>query len=192
MTPEKVTEATKFYPTHIRSQIADTWMLCGDVSKKMFQLLKNTSAKLIPTRVSGFRSTSGCAYGVVTHQVGSHQHRFILCLNDPPVRDFLSSISKDKFGFMLGDDNEPDALVIDGPEQSSIFLPLLAMCQECSTEERKEALLEFPFVQEALLNPLQVPSLFEATVVQQVNVSFLLPSIFDETLRSVMRNVVKK
>ncbi|UUZ77422.1 hypothetical protein LP414_09465 [Polaromonas sp. P1(28)-13] len=159
MTPEKVTEATRFYPANVQTQVAGHWMLCGDVSAQMFQLLKNVSSHLFPTRVTGFRSSYGFGYGVLTHQVGGHQHRFVLCLSDPPVREFLASTSKDKVGFMLGDDNQPDALVLDSPMKSSEFLPLLAMCQEGTTEERKEALLELPLVQEAMSNPLQVPSL---------------------------------
>lgn len=192
MTPEKVTEATRFYPTNVRTQVAGHWMLCGDVSAQMFQLLKKVSSHLFPTRVTGFRSSYGYGYGVVTHQVGGHQHRFVLCLSDPPVREFLTSTSKDKFGFMLGDDNQPDAIILDSPMKSSEFFPLLALCQEGTTEERKEALLELPLVQEAMSNLLQVPSLVAGVTVREVNVSLLLPSILDETLRIAMRNAVGK
>src|SRR2546425_9450406 len=192
MTPSKVAEATRFYPTNVRTQVAGHWMLCGDVSAQMFQLLKKVSSHLFPTRVTGFRSSYGFGYGVLTHQVGCHQHRFVLCLSDPPVREFLASIGKDKVGFMLGDDNKPDALVLESPIKPSEFLPLLAMSQEGTTEERKEALLELPLVQEAMSNLLQVPSLVAGVTVRQVNVSLLLPSILDETLRIAMRNAVGK
>src|SRR2546427_9884705 len=79
MTPEKVTEATRFYPTNVRTQVAGHWMLCGDVSNQMFQLLKNVSWHLFPTRVTGFRSPVGFGYGVLPHQVSGHNHAFVLC-----------------------------------------------------------------------------------------------------------------
>lgn len=192
MKPSEVAEATEFYPSNVRARVAGHWMLCGDVSAQMFQLLKMVSSHFFPTRVTGFRSSYGFGYGVLTHQVGGHQHRFVLCLSDPPVREFLASIGRDKVGFMLGDDNQPDALVLESPIKPSEFLPLLAMSQEGTPEERKEALLELPLVQEAMSNPLQVPSLVAGTTVQEVNVSLLLPSILDETLRIAMRNAVAK
>ena len=192
MTPEKVNEATKCYPADVRERVAGHWMLCGDVSAQMFQLLKKVSSHHFPTRVSGFISTSGFGYGVLTHQVGVHQHRFVLCLSDPPVRKFLASTSKDEFGFMLGDDNQPDAIVLEGPIKHSEFMPLLALSQEGTTEERTESLLELPLIKEVMSNPQQIPSLFVGTTVQQVNVSLLLPNILDETLRIAMRNAARK
>lgn len=192
MSPQKVSEATQFYPTEVREKVSGHWMLCGDVSSDMFQLLKKVSAESFPTRVTGFISTSGCAYGVLTHQVGVHQHRFVLCLNDPPVREFLASTSKDEVGFMLGDDDKPDAIILEGSIKHSEFVPLLALSPEGTNEERTKSLLELPLVKDAMLNPLQVPSLFKGTTVQQVNVSLLLPSILNETLRIAMRNAARK
>ena len=192
MSPQKVNEATQFYPTEVRDKVTGHWMLCGDVSSDMFQMLKKVSAEYFPTRVTGFISTCGFAYGVLTHQVGVHQHRFVICLNDPPVREFLASTSKDEVGFMLGDDNQPDAIVLEGPIKHSEFVPLLALSQEGTTEERTKSLLELPLIKEAMSNPLQIPSLFSGTTVQRVNVSLLLPSILNETLRIAMRNAARK
>lgn len=169
-------------------------MLCGDVSPKMFSFLKNVSTPYFPTRVTGFHSPSGRGYGVLTHQVNGHglQSRFVLCLSDPHVREFLAATATEQVSFMLGNDNGSDALILESPLKSNELTPLLAMSQEASQQEQKVELLELPLVLEAVTSLSQVPSLYAGQPVRQVNVSFLLPSVLDHTLRVAMRNTVSK
>jgi hypothetical protein len=53
-------------------------------------------------------------------------------------------------------------------------------------------LQELPLVLEAVTGISQVPSLFAGQQVRQVNVSFLLPSVLDESFRDEMRNAVSQ
>jgi hypothetical protein len=192
MQPKEVNEAIKYYPPEVRIRVGGHWILCGDVSSQMFQLLKKGSSDFYPARLSGFTTDNGNRYAVVTHQIDTHQHRFVLCLSDPPVREFMAATAKDKVSFMLGDDNQPDALVLESPFKPSQFVPLLATSHSWSVEARKEALLELPLVHAVMANPLQVPTLIPGIPVREVNVSLLLPSILDETLRIAMRNAARK
>jgi hypothetical protein len=194
MRPSEVDIATQNQPKNVQARVAGRWMLCGDVSSKMFSLLKQVSTPYFPTRVTGFHSPSGHGYGVVTHQVNGHglQSRFVLCLSDPKVRDFLAATASQPVSFMLGNDNGSDALILESPLKSNELTPLLAMSQETSQQEQKVELLELPLVLEAVTSLSQVPSLYAGQPVRQVNVSFLLPSVLDQTLRATMRNAVCK
>ena len=194
MRPSEVAEATKNYPKEVQDRIAGHWLLCGDVSSKMFRLLKAVSTRYFPTRVTGFKSSTGYGYGVFTHQVGGHgiQSRFVMCLSDPRVREFLASMATDKVSFMLGNDCQNDALVLECPLNTREINPLLAMSYEATKDEQKEAMWELPLVLEAVTNRLQVPSLFVGQPVRQVDVSFLLPSILDEQVGDALRNATRK
>ena len=192
MRPEEVAKATRNYPVHVQENIAGHWMLCSDVSKQMFGLLKQAPKRMFPTRLTAFRSSSGVCYGVLTHQISGHQHRFLTVLSDPSVRLFLQSMTKERLGFMLGNDNSAEALVLECPLQSTEFLPLLAMSIEAIEAEQRESIFELPLVLEAMTNPLQVPSLFGGQAVHSVNVSLLLPSVLDEKVRDALREATRK
>jgi len=194
MRPSEVAEATQNQPENVKARVAGRWMLCGDVSPKMFSLLKNVSTPFFPTRATGFHSQTGRGYGVLTHQVNGHglQSRFVLCLSDPNVREFLAATATEQVSFMLGNDNGNDALILESPLKSNELTPLLAMSQEASQQEQKVELLELPLVLEAVTSLTQVPSLYAGQTVHQANVSFLLPSILDENLRKSVRNAMSK
>lgn len=188
MRPDEVASATRNHPGQVRARLAGHWMLCGDVSKEMFQQLKQAPSQDFPARLSAFSSSNGCGYGVLTHQIAGHQHRFLFCLSDPPVRQFLQSVSKDRVGFMLGNDDADDAMVLESFLGSTAFIPLLAMSFEENKDEQRKALLELPAVLEAMTHPLQVPSLFGGESVRQVGVSLLLPRILDEEVKTTLRH----
>lgn len=194
MRPSEVAAATQNQPKIVQTRVAGRWMLCGDVSSEMFRLLKQVSTPYFPTRVTGFHSPSGHGYGVLTHQVNGHglQSRFVVCLSDPKVREFLAATATEQVSFMLGNNNGNDALILESPLKSNELTPLLAMSQEISKQEQKSALQELPLVLEAVTSLAKVPSLFAGQQVRQVNVSFLLPSVLDEGLRAEMRNAVSQ
>lgn len=192
MRPEEVAYSTKNHPGHVQEAVSGHWMLCGDVSSEMFQLLSVAPKENFPTRLTAFRSPSGVGYGVLSHQVAGHQSRFLFNLSDPPVRELLVSTASDRLGFMLGNDDSMNALVLESPLKPVEFLPVLSMSHEMSKEEQMQAVWELPFVVEAMSNPLQVPSLFEGQSVRHVSVSLLLPSVLDQLARAPLRNGCRK
>jgi hypothetical protein len=175
MTPSEVTKSTSQQPFEVRRRTEGKWVLCGDVSSFMYKLLKEVPDAPLPTRLTAFNSPAGFSYGVLTHQIGRNQHRFVLGLTDPLVRAFLESIATSgMLMFMLGNDDEEDALLFENPLLPSSFLPLLAMSPEANLEIQRAALSELPLVQAAMGDPSQVPSLFEGYAVQHVSVSLLM------------------
>jgi hypothetical protein len=134
----------------------------------MYKLLKEVPDAPLPTRLTAFNSPAGFSYGVLTHQIGRNQHRFVLGLTDPLVRAFLESIATS--GMLM-------FLLFENPLLPSSFLPLLAMSPEANLEIQRAALSELPLVQAAMGDPSQVPSLFEGYAVQHVSVSLLMPGL---------------
>lgn len=187
LSPTEVAEATCRQPAQVRRKTDGHWVLCGDVSAPMFDLLKDVSSPHLPTRLTGFNSSGGFGYCVMTHQVLRHQNRFVLSLYDPAVRMFLEAITKSgKLSFMLGNGDGDNALLLECPLKPIEFMPLLAMSSEATLKEQREALQELPILLSTMGNPLQVPSLFSGLSVQHVSVSMLLPRILDEGFRAVL------
>ena len=192
MRPSEVDEATKDYADSVRQLVAGHWTLCGDVSAEMFSLIRQSRADFLPTRLTGFRSSDGVGYGVVTHQVGGHQHRAVLCLYDPSVREFLQAAAKDRLYFLLGNDDGDEAALLRSPLKPVEFIPLLAMSPDASEEQQRKAVFELPAIASTLSDPLQVPSIPGCQPVRHVSVSLLLPGILGETLRTAMRIAARK
>ena len=192
MSPAEVADATSHQPLQVRQQTEGRWVLCGDVSAPMFSFLKEAPRRHFPTRLSGFSSSGGNAYCVLTHQVERHQSRLVLPLYDPSVRLFLESMAKSgELAFLLGNDDGEDALLFECPLKSNEFFPLLAMSFEMTFEEQQEAVQELPYLMLTMGDTYQVPSLISGLSVQYVSLSVLLPGILDEGLRAVLSKAAK-
>jgi len=189
MTPVEVADATRREPPEVQQKTEGHWVLSGDVSASMFQLLKNVPAKQFPVRLTGFSSPAGFSYFVLTHQVQHCQHRFLLGLTDPAVQSFLKAISSTgQLTFMLGDDDGYDSLLLPNPLLPAMFMPVLARAPEVNLETQRAALAELPCVQAVMGAPHQVPSLLEGYRVQHVCVSLLLPEVLNEVFKTAISN----
>jgi hypothetical protein len=193
MSPKEVAQATAVQPLQVQQVTAGHWSLCGDVSTPMFNLLREVPAANFPMRLTGFSSSGGYGYCVITQQVQQYQHRFVLCLYDPIVRHFIQSLSNaDKLLLSLGNDDGIEALLLVNPLTSGEFLPLLAMSLEADLKGQIEALQELPLVVERIGNPLAVPSMVPGQVVKNVCVSFLLPEFVEKTAQNALQTLVRQ
>jgi hypothetical protein len=193
ISPPEVAEATLKQPLEVREKTNGHWVLSGDVTEPIFGLLKAAQRKNVGTRITGFTSSGGFSYLVLTHQVERSQHRFLLSLSDPAVRTLLESISADgKLTFLLGKDDGEDALLLENPWKASAFLPVLAMAPPAGFEVQRAAMKELPDVQDLMGRPNQVPTILQRYAVKEVSVSMLLPSIITNILHGALAKAVGK
>ena len=187
MSPAEVDEATQERPFEVKARTKGHWVLCGDVSSEMFQQLKAESSPGSCVRITGFTSSDGFPYWVITHQVMRHQHRFILSLVDPNVKALLESISTSGLlSFSMGNDGGDEAVVFCQPFKPSVFTPLLKMCRGNDISAQRESLYEMPLVLDEASKPQTVPSLLEGLAVNHVCVSMLLPKIMDDIVNETL------
>jgi len=192
MSPTQVAEATSQKSKEVREWTRGHWLLCGDVATPMFNLLKSVQRRTVAARLTGFTSSDGFSYCVLTHQVERSQHRFLLSLSDPAVRTLLESITTDgKLAFMLGNDDGADALLLDNPLTPRGFLPILAMAHPADLGTQRMGLRELADVQGLIGNPHQVPSIFQQYAVNHASVSLLLPTIVNDMFKDTMEKAVK-
>lgn len=192
MTPQEVAHATLGQPSEVKRSTAGHWVLAGDVSASMFQLLKRIQAKNFPARITCFSSPAGYGYLTLTHQVETFQHRFLLSLTDPAVNKFLCSISNTgKVTFSLGNDDGWESILLPNPLLPHTFVPVLAMAPEVNAEVQSAALTELHCAQVVMGDPIQVPSLIEGLPVKHACVSLLLPEILNEKFKNTVREAAQ-
>jgi hypothetical protein len=193
ISPPKVAEATLKQPLEVREKTNGHWVLSGDVSEPMFGLLKAAQKMNVGTRITGFASSGGFSYCVLTHQVERSQHRFVLSLSDPAVRMLLESISTvGKLTFLLTGEHGDNSLLLECPWKSGAFLPVLAMAPPADFEAQRAAMKELPDVQDLMGRPLQVPTILQQYAVKEVSVSMLLPSIITNLFEGALTKAAGK
>ena len=181
MTPSEVLKATTHQPVAVQRKTVGNWVLSGDVSAKMFSCLQKASGRHLPLRLTGFDSSSGLAYCCLTHQVNNFQSRFILPLYDEKVLQMLEALTlSEKLTFLLGNNDEEQALLLPCPLKRTDLLPILAMASGTSNATKHEVLSELPFLLPEFGHHLRVPSLVKGVNTGHVSVSLLLPSILDD------------
>lgn len=184
LTPEEVAERTERYPEKVRSVVAGNWFLCGDLSEQMFDVVKADWPGDLSIRVTAFASPIGVYYGVLSHQAKGHAHRFVLPLYEPSAGELLKAIQQTPLMFMLGRDEDVEAMVLPCPLPTRDFAPLLALCSQPAREQLRDAVAELPNVINVLKEPTQVPTAIHGREVTHVDVSVLLPT---HSLKAVLR-----
>lgn len=186
LTPEEVVKRTERYPEKVRLTVKGSWFLCGDMSEQMFNMVKADWPGDLSIRVTAFASPIGVYYGVLSHQAKGHAHRFVLPLYEPSVGELLKGIQQEPLMFMLGRDEEVEAMVLPSPLPARDFAPLLGLCSQPGREQLRDAVAELPNVIASLKEPPQVPTAIRGRKVTHVDVSVLLPTL---SLRAVLGQV---
>jgi hypothetical protein len=188
MNPSEVDAAVASRDAVERKQVGGRWMFCGDVSRPMFELLRSRPND-IAFRVSGFKASFGGVYGVLTHQLAGHQHRFLLPLYEPGVAECIASLRSTPYGFLLGNDGQRDSIVLRADISGVPLLPLLALLEPYTHEKLREMLMEFPIVIAQMLHLDKVPSAVTGEAVLAVSVSVLMPVMTLEAVRQETEEV---
>lgn len=156
-------------------EVQGSWYLCGDVSDGMYERLVEQTSRDIAFRVSGIQTPVGAKYGIVSHQLGGHVHRFLLPLYEPRMGDFLLAVQKGRLAFQLGRHGSEEAVLLTprvGLERE--MLPLLALANPMPRELCKLALGELLVVVAEMGQSDRLPNLLDEAVAD-VSVSVVLP-----------------
>lgn len=180
MTPSDVASATRGQPAEVIVTIRGRWMLCGDVARPTFEMLKAAQDGEIGFRLSAFESPSGSMYCVMTHQVRSHQHRYLLPMWDRQVLACIRGMAAGHHGFMLGCAGETNALVLRGVVPCDDFKPLLEMARCAPETAESELVTEMPLALGIFARIDAMPSYWPDFEVDTLSVSLVTPRLLLE------------
>jgi hypothetical protein len=176
LTPERAAATATKQPERVRALFEGKWFLCGDLSAAMFDVVKSDFPSDLSIRVTAFASPIGVYYGVVSHQMRGHAHRFVLPLFEAAAGELLTAIQKHPLMFMWGRDEQEEAMVLPCPLPGRDFAPLLGLCRQPTGEQLRDAVSEVPNVISVMKTPAQVPSCVRGQEIVNVDVSVLLPT----------------
>lgn len=111
--PKEVEFLTRENPLDQKEKLRGHWLLDGTVSRNMYAALVNNFPYDLAARFTVFPTPTGAAYAVITTQLGSSQHRFVLPLFESKAIDFLTSLSRGPLNICLGTENAEDARTYD-------------------------------------------------------------------------------
>lgn len=175
MTPEDVVAALTDRPAQERQKIGSRWMFCCDVISPMFEKMRNQRLENFAMRTTGFLSSLGGAYGVLTHEVDGYQHRLLLPLYDAEVRRAVTCAAHEPFGFLMGNDNQTESLLLFGQEATGQDMQgLLGLSTELSCDALEVLIAELPDAVMAMTEMGRIPSLYDEPV-RGVSLSVILP-----------------
>lgn len=178
MSPTEVQRATCDRPVEAQDALAGRWMVCGDLKADAFDRMTARGGADLPWRLSGFTSTQGVHYAVITHQLEDHQHRFILPAWSAPVRTFIKAASAGEgYGFMFGRDGGDAAFVVFGRATREMFGSLREFFSPPDSDSLRRGIAELPRALGALGRPDATPSILPAKQVKSISVSVAVPPL---------------
>ncbi|AQV96398.1 hypothetical protein BJN34_21250 [Cupriavidus necator] len=184
MSPSEVRAATTNHPGLLRP--LGGWYLCGDASARIVDaIVRNGGDAAI--RLTGFVGPSGGHYVVLTHQLGSSQHRFLLPQYEPPVELYLRSLESQPIQVMLGRQGGDDSVVLHNRLPWPHIVPLVEMCQVQRCASVATTFDEMRAATFAVTRLERIPSLDGNVAVSDVSVSLVVPSEY--CLQAIRRGV---
>lgn len=184
MSPMEVRMATCDRPVEAQDALAGRWMVCGDLKSDAFDRMTARGGADLPWRLSGFTSTQGVHYAVITHQLEDHQHRFMLPAWSAPVRAFIKAAGAgERYGFMFGRDGGDAAFVVFGRATREMFGSLREFISPSDSDSLLRGIAELPRALGALGRPDAIPSILPAKQVKSIGVSVAVPPL-NVTLRA--------
>jgi hypothetical protein len=192
--PEEVEAATVTaeHSDAARSELAGHWLLCGDVTPKMFDQVKANSEMQRPARLTVLTAVGDENYCVFTSQIGSHQHRFLLPLYEPMVQDFIRAIQVSPLGFMFANDGMSDAVVVFPEVSVNELAPVLSYCKPVPMHERLCLQAALPFAVQEVLNPGRIPTFPGMPKVDEVSLSIVFPNELSDEMLQFWRDMVSE
>jgi hypothetical protein len=177
MNPVEVDAASKNHPTEVHHKLHGQWMLVGAVNEEMFLAFKANAGNDVATHLNVLPTLAGATYGIVTSQIGAHQHRFVLPLFDSRVVEFLTATANESLHIYL----ESGGDLCEGMLYDCLLTPdvLALACTVGITIDHlklEDFTHELPSVISEMLSLDSMPS-FNAEKVLAVDVSVLLPQL---------------
>lgn len=174
MSPEEVEEATEDHDQRTRQRVRGHWFLCGDCSQEMFDNIAQLRNVALRHSLGVFQRNDGTKFLVVTHQLGSAQHRFLVPMWDPRVPDFLDAVSSGRYSISLARKGDTQAVVLSADADAPLAIELRKHLMPMPDPQQLQSLLRaLPHFMETVATPEEFPNLQEGLAITDVSVSIV-------------------
>ena len=174
MSPKEVEEATEDYDHQTRQRVRGHWSLCGDCSQEMFDNIAQLRNVALRHSLGVFQRNDGTKFLVVTHQLGSAQHRFLVPTWDPRVPNLLEAFSQGQTSISLARKGDTQAVVLSADADAPLAIELRKHLMPMPDPQQLQSLLRaLPQFMETVATPEEFPNLQEGLAITDVSVSIV-------------------
>lgn len=112
LSPEQTRQLMQNRPQEEIDKVAGRWVLCGELSRPFFELCASKPVKDFMFCVNGYTSPAGGTYVVVSTQLESFQHRFLIPGWDSVGGRFLQAMAHEQLTCALSNDYDERGLLL--------------------------------------------------------------------------------
>lgn len=192
MSPEEVEQATEGHAPLKRRRVRGHWLLCGNCSQQMFDAIARENEDSLRYAFGVFASTEGTQFMLVTHQLESTQHRFLVPLWDPRVPDFLDALSQGRITIALARKGDTQALVWPAAADAALAQRLRNHLHVPGQQQLQALQQTLPELIEQAAEPQQLPTLVERQAVTDVSVSIVFDALLPRLGKLLEQEAMKK
>lgn len=174
-TPQEMTEKFIRLGLMVPPEVKGYWILFGEVPAAMFDSFFADRSLRPRVNVSYCRTSNGGTYLVITHQVASWQHRFLLPLWDSEVMDGVRAMRDGRMKFMLASSPGRDAAVIPIDFEPGALDPAFARAVPTDVKVLEKFLAEMPGVIDSVRALDAIPGCLEMATVTEASLSVVVP-----------------
>lgn len=162
---------------HELEKFAKSWLLQGDCSKGMVEKLRGQGWLDAVGRLDYVDCSNGFAFAVLTKQIETHQHRFILPLWDPKVAGFIRGMKAGNYRLSFTAEGTQDTVVVPGMKMGAIegYQPVLG--KRPAPEQMGLVSEIFPSLLAAVGELEGIETLIPQCAVEDVSVSVLMDAV---------------
>lgn len=176
MNPSEVNELTWGYPKDYRKELRGTWIAHGIVSQEMFAALKTNTSSGVVHELTISTTLGGAKYAVISTQLGSWQHRFLMPFYESKAIELFTGASTKPLSlFFTSDGGDPGSMFFKDVFAWNVYKQVEAKFSLSNDEKSAEFALDLPLVIRDMLRPHMVPNVINTAVVRKVELSVLIP-----------------
>lgn len=162
---------------HQLEDFAESWLLQGDCSKEMVDKLRGQGWLDAAGRLDYVDCSNGFAFAVLTKQIETHQHRFILPLWDPKVAGFIRDMKAGNYRLSFTAEGTQDTVVVPGMKMGDVEGYQPALGKRLAPEQMGLVSEIFPSLLAAVGELEGVETLIPHCAVEDVSVSVLMDAV---------------
>lgn len=176
MNPGEVNELTWGYPKDYRKELRGTWIAHGIVSQEIFTALKTNTSSGVVHELTISTTLDGAKYAVISTQIGSWQHRFLMPLYERKAIELFTGASRKPLSlFFTSDGGDPGSMFFKDVFTWHSYKQVAAGFSLSNDEKSAEFVLDLPLVIREMLLPDMVPNVTNIALVRRVELSVLIP-----------------
>ncbi|WP_233864669.1 hypothetical protein [Paraburkholderia adhaesiva] len=151
----------------------ERWGLFGETGTQASDALVDQRLP-VGLRLTAFVGPLGNHFGIVTYQLGTHQHRFLLPMYEPPIQRLFGSLRHDSLVCVLGVCGTEKQFTLADRLPWSGVVPMYSLCQLGSQHSADDVLVELALAAHATSERAAVPPINDIEV-HSVHVGIVMP-----------------